>query len=167
MCVCGRHRTPSVDALARRERAFEVATTADDADDGADDGESDDAHDPDETSAQSTGKSCHDFSSSSASEEDSDDDAAREKRRRRARATKNPNERIISRGSSDFVGVAKIARRRWNRMISLVRTKTQRERTSREQRVPRAKSSGGPTSTISFDTPFNDSCPRENERSRK
>ena len=56
---------------------------------------------------------------------------------------KNPNERIISRGSSDF------RRRRddcasamGSNDIACTQEITQRERTSREQRVPRAKSSG-------------------------
>jgi len=55
---------------------------------------------------------------------------------------KNPNERIISRGSSDFVGVATIARRRWDRMLSLVRDKlrasVRQESNVSQERSPRA-----------------------------
>jgi len=64
---------------------------------------------------------------------------------------KNPNERIISRGSSDFVGVAKIARRRWDRMISLVRKKrsasVRQERNVSQERSPRADRRRESTST--------------------
>jgi len=55
---------------------------------------------------------------------------------------KNPNERIISRGSSDFVGVATIVRQRWDRMISLVRKKRSasvpQESNVSQERSPRA-----------------------------